>query len=50
MVCDWGGGDAVSVQDMIEECNHLLMPTNPTSVKIPCVYISGRKTSLLTLI
>ena len=44
-VIGWGrgGGDAVSVQDM-KDGTHLLMATNPTSVKIPCVYISRKKT------
>ena len=42
---DWGGGggNAVAVQVIIEGGAHLLIATNPTSVKIPCVYASGRK-------
>ena len=27
----------------MKDGTHLLMAANPTSVKIPCVYISGRK-------
>ena len=27
----------------MKDGTHLLVATNPTSVKIPCVYISGKK-------
>ena len=40
---DWGGGNVVSVRTWLKDGTHLLIATNPTSVKIPCVYISGRQ-------